>query len=155
MTTRYMARVSRSRRSQRGNAMVEFALAAGLLIPMVLGIFQFGYSFYIYNRLVAAVRDGARYASLRAYDSPTTTPSSAYLAAVQNAVVYGHPGGGDQSVLPGLTTDKVAVAVTMIDGVPDMITVKITNFSVDAVVKTMQWTNKPEASFRFEGTFQP
>ena len=36
------------------------------------GIFQFAYSFYVYNTLVVAVREGARYASIKPYDSTTT-----------------------------------------------------------------------------------
>ncbi len=103
--------------------MVEFALAVGLLLPLLFGTFEFGYAFYTYNRLVAAVREGGRYASLRVYDSSTTTPSDTYLTAVKNAVVYGDPAGSGTPVVSGLTTDKVGVSVVMDKGVPDMITV--------------------------------
>ena len=50
-------------RSTRGNAMVEFALAATLLVPVFVAVFQFGYGMYTYNELVEAVRAGVRYAS--------------------------------------------------------------------------------------------
>ena len=140
---------------RRGNAMVEFALAASLLIPGLLGMFQFGYSFFMYNRLVAAIRQGARYASVLTYQSASSTPPAAYLTAVRNTVVYGDPAGGSEPVVPGLTTSNISVQMTMVEGVPDMVTVSLNSFSVDAVVKTLTFTTKPEASFRFEGRFAP
>ena len=146
---------SARRARQRGNAMVEFGLAMALLIPIMFGVFQFGYGFYHYNRLVGAVREGARYASLRTYDSASTTPSNGYLTAVKNTVVYGSPSGGTTPVVPGLSTGAVNVSVTMPAGVPDMIAVRVSSFSVDTIFKTLTWQNKPEASFRFEGTFTP
>ena len=45
---------------ERGNALIEFALSFFLLFAMFAGIFQFAYSFYVYNALVTAVREGAR-----------------------------------------------------------------------------------------------
>jgi len=139
----------------RGNAMVELALSVAVLVPLLLGVFQFGYAFYTYNRLVAAVREGARYGALRTYDSSTTTPSGAYLTAVRNITVYGDPAGGTNPVVSGLSAGQVAVSVTMSNGVPDMITVSLSSFSADTVVKTMTWTGKPAASFRFEGRYAP
>ncbi len=148
------ARGSRRRR-QTGNALVEFAVAAGLLIPCFVGVFEFGYGFYVYNRLTAAVRGGARYASLLRYDSASTNPSNAYASAVQNAVVYGDPDGGTSPVVPGLTTDQVTITMQFANEVPDVVTVAISNFSLDTVFTTLNWGNKPAASFRYEGTFAP
>ena len=65
-------------RARRGNAMLEFALASSILVPLFAGVFQFGYTLYVYNNLDSAVRGGARYASLRAYDSATASPSAAF-----------------------------------------------------------------------------
>lgn len=146
-----MKRTSRT----RGNAMVEFALAVGVLLPMLFGTFEFGYAFYTYNRLIAAVREGGRYASLRAYDSSTTTPSDAYLAAVQNAVVYANPAGSGTPVVSGLTTDQIGVTMTMVNGVPDMVTVSVTSFTMDTLIKTFNLANKPSAAFRYEGRYAP
>ena len=50
---------------RKGNAMLEFALATGILLPAFVGTFQFGYTFYVYNNLDTAVRGGARYASMQ------------------------------------------------------------------------------------------
>lgn len=70
--------------SRSGSAILEFALSFVLIFPLLAGSFQFGYSFYVYNRMQTAVEGGARYASLRTYDSETATPSPAYLNAVRN-----------------------------------------------------------------------
>lgn len=55
------------RKRQRGNAFIEFALAAGILLPVMAGTFQFGFTFYTYNLLQAAVSNGGRYAAYRTY----------------------------------------------------------------------------------------
>jgi hypothetical protein len=65
--------------------MLGLALATGILVPAFTGTFQFGYTFYVYNNLESAVRGGARYASMRNYDSRTATPSAAFTTAVQDA----------------------------------------------------------------------
>ena len=63
-----MTRLFRNRlRSRRGNALVEFAIASTVLIPIFVGTFQFGYSFYVYNLISTQIRSGARYASLRTF----------------------------------------------------------------------------------------
>src|SRR6185295_3771716 len=119
----------------RGSAMVEFALSVSLLVPVLVGVFQFGYAFYTYNRLIVAIRSGARYAALRTYDSSTSTPTDAYLSAVRNAVVYGNPNGGTDPVVPGLSTGQVAVTITMDKSLPDMATVYLTSFTANTMVK--------------------
>lgn len=135
--------------------MVEFALSVSILVPVFVGVFQFGYAFYTYNRLMVAIRSGARYAALCTYDSSTSTPTDAYLSAVRNAVVYGNPNGGTDPVVAGLSTGQVGVSVTMNKSVPDMVTVYLTSFTANTIVKNMTWTGKPAAAFRFEGRYAP
>ena len=143
------------RRGRRGNALVEFALSFGLLFAVFAGVFQFGYVYYVYNTLESAVRGGARYASLRVYDSATSTPSSAYLTAVRNMVVYGNPSASGQALAPGLTPEKVSVTVAMEKKVPARITVAITNYTVSAVVRSFTLADKPRVTFPFTGRFAP
>jgi Flp pilus assembly protein TadG len=135
--------------------MVEFALASSILIPCFVGVFQFGYAFYNYNRLVGAVRAGARYAALRQYDSASTTPSTAYADAVKNVVVYGSPTTGTAAVVPGLTTSQVQVQMRFVNSAPDQVKVYLSSFTLDTVFRTMQWSGKPAASFRYEGVWAP
>jgi len=143
------------RRGKRGNALVEFALSFGLLFSIFAGVFQFGYAYYVYNTLESAARGGARYASVRVYDSATSTPSSSYLTAVKNMVVYGNPAGTGQPVAAGLTPEKVNLTVAMDRNVPARISVAITDYTIDGVVRTFTLTNKPRVTFPFVGRFAP
>ena len=135
--------------------MIEFALSFSLLFAVFSGVFQFGYAFYVYNSLESAVRSGVRYASLRTYDSATATPSAAYLTAVRNMVVYADPAGVGQSVARGLTPANVTLSVTMDHGVPALVAVGITNYTISAVVRSFTLTNKPNAAFPYMGRFAP
>lgn len=143
------------RRGERGNAMIEFALSFSLLFAVFSGVFQFGYAFYVYNSLESAVRSGVRYASLRTYDSATATPSSTYLTAVQNMVVYGDPAGAGQSVARGLTPANVTVTVTMTNNVPALVAVGITGYTINGVLRSFTLTSKPKATFPYMGRFAP
>ena len=146
---------------ERGNALIEFALSFFLLFAVFSGIFQFAYSFYVYNALVTAVREGARYASLKPYDSTTTTPSSTFQTAVQNMVVYGdaNPVHGAAPVVAGLTNGNVAVVPT--GGgtgtltAPTQMSVSIKNFKVDSVFGSWTLINKPNATFPYTGILTP
>jgi Flp pilus assembly protein TadG len=138
-------------RSRSGNAILEFALSFVLIFPLLAGSFQFGYSFYLYNRMQTAVEGGARYASLRTYDSLTATPSQAYLNAVRNQVVYGNPNGGASPVLPGLTPGRVAVTMTFVSGAPRSVTVSVVNYQLNAVFQTLTFNNKPQVTMPYVG----
>src|SRR5882724_8796693 len=101
-------------RSRRGNAMLEFGLASLVLIPMFLGTFQFGYTFYVYNLMTTQVRAGARYASMRTFRCGNPASITNFKAHVKNVVIYGTPtaGGAGTNLVPGLTDpDKVDVQI--------------------------------------------
>ncbi len=142
------------RRRQSGNALIEFALAFGFLFPLLTGTFQFGYAFFLYNQLQTAVRQGARFAAFKTYDSSSTTPSTAFLNSVQNAVVYGNPAGGSVPVVKSLTTSNVNLSVTFANGIPKMMTVSIQNYTLDALLRTFT-LNRPSASFSYVGVYAP
>ena len=146
---------------ERGNALIEFALSFFLIFAVFSGIFQFAYSFYVYNTLVVAVREGARYASLKPYDSTTTTPTAGFRDAVRNMVVYGdpQPANGAQPIVPGIQTSNVTLTVTGGGSgtltAPAQMTVSITGFSVDAVFGTWNLNGKPNATFPYMGILTP
>jgi len=142
-------------RCRRGNIMIEFAIGAGVLTSIFAGTFQFGYTFYQYNLLKNAVGDGARYASLRPYDSSTSTPSSTFQQAVQNMVVYGDPAGGTSPMAPHLSTSNVNLNVTFTNGVPTAMTVSITGYTIGAVFGSTTLTNKPSVTYAYQGIYQP
>lgn len=116
--TRHIAPTARER---RGQALVEFALVAPVLLLILLAVVQLGFLFGAQIGLINAVREAARYGSL----SPTTTSSTAaangaaiesYLrttllprsvptyraASVEQIAIaycaYQNPGGGSYSV---------------------------------------------------------
>jgi hypothetical protein len=110
---------------------------------------------------VTAVREGARYASLKPYDSRTTTPTSAFQTAVQNMVVYGNssPADGAAPIVPGLTAGNVQLTVTGGGAgtltAPTQITVSITGFQVDSVFGKWNLNGKPNATFPYTGILTP
>ena len=120
------------RNDKRGNVLVELTLSLTFLTTLFTGLWQYGYSCYLYAELEQAVRAGSRYASLKRYDSATTTPTSSFRTAVQNVVVYGDPApaNGATPIAPGLTAGNVALTVAFAGGVPSGITVSINNYRV-------------------------
>ena len=154
--------------SRRGNAMVEFALASFVLIPIFIGTFQFGYTFYIYNLLGTQIRAGARYASMRTFNCSDSKSILSFKTAVQNMVVYGNsiPGKSDPVVVSGLTASQIDVKIKAADGITDAdsthvpITVTVsttagTPFTVDAVFKTFSFSGYPNLQFPYTGQFAP
>jgi Flp pilus assembly protein TadG len=142
------------RKRQRGNALIEMALAMVVLVPIFLGVFQFGLAFFYYNQLASAVRAGARYASYLTYDSPSATPSNAYQQAVRNMTVYGNPRGGAQPVVSNLTPAHINVSVTAVNGVPRYVRVGVREFSMNVILRTLK-VSRPEAEFPYLGVYSP
>ena len=151
-------RMTVSRPTRSGSVLVEFTLSAAFLIALFLGVWQFGYGFFIYNELEEAVRAGARYASLATYNSANSTPTAAFQTAVQNVVVYGNPVGGTTPLAPGLTTANVSVTVTFsntVPGVPTEMTVSITGYQLPTYFGSQTLNGKPTTAFPFVGVFGP
>jgi Flp pilus assembly protein TadG len=156
------AAISRSRR-QRGNAMIEFALSALVLATMFLATFQFGYTFYVYSRLQTAIRNGARYASIRTIRTGSSASITNFKTAVQQMVVYGSPTAtAGTPVVPGLTTSGITVNVTGSSGaaasssvMPYKVQVYVSNYSLDALFKTYSFSSKPYENFPYVGIWQP
>ena len=142
-------------RNCRGSAMLEFAIGAGMLVSAFTGTFQFGYTFYQYNRLTNAVNGAARYASLRAYDSASNNPSNAFSTAVKNMAVYGNPAGGTTPVVPGLSTSNVYVTVTFVNSVPAFMSVDIRGYSINSVVAVTACNSKPKVTYPYLGLYMP
>ena len=143
---------------QRGSVTVEFALSLLLLIPVFLGTWAFGFTFFQYAQLENAVRAGARYASERTYDSASTTPSSAFLTAVRKVTVYGNPGADPSSATPlvaVLTPGNVQLPVTFTSGAPSAMTVAVTNFQLQSYTNKVTLNGKPYVWFPYLGTWGP
>ncbi len=142
----------RTSKRQSGSALVELTIAIPLLVSLFLGSWQFGYAFYLYDELTQAVRAGGRYASVRHYLSLTSTPTTEYIQAVRNMVVYGHPNGGTEPVVRGLRPEHVEVQMTFEKNIPARVTIRINNFSV-GTFWTINLQNKPWADFPYLGVW--
>ena len=153
--SRLTEKTLRLARNRAGSIMIEFALGSGVLLAAFTGTFQFGYTFLQYNNLANAVARGARYASLVPYDSATTTPSTAFQAAVQNMVLCGSPATCASPVLSGLTTDNVILTVTFTNGVPSGMKVAINGYTINSVFATTTLTNKPQVTYAYQGIWAP
>jgi Flp pilus assembly protein TadG len=151
----------RPRLLRKGTAALEFAIGSGVFVALFTGTFGFGYTFYTYNKLETATRNGSRYGGLLVYDQNVQTvnsvPSSSFVTAVKNVTVYGtdNPGEGAVPVVGGLTTANVAVDVLFANGEPDTVTVSIRDYQVRALFQTWTANQKPRSTFRFMGRFAP
>ena len=72
------------RRSERGTALVEFALVAPLLFLLIFGIIDFGRALNYYNQVTQLAGQGARAASVNRMLDGTAISST---TALQNALV--------------------------------------------------------------------
>jgi Flp pilus assembly protein TadG len=82
----------RDRRSDRGQALVEFSLAVSVFLVLIMGIVDFGLSIYKYNGVSQAAREIARVASV--YQGPTNFGVSPQLTAVVATQKHLIPGLG-------------------------------------------------------------
>jgi Flp pilus assembly protein TadG len=135
-------------KSERGNALLEFALGFSLLWALFAGIYQFGYSFYVYNTVLTSVGNAAELGSKMTYD--TASPST-YTTALKNMVVYGSTTAGSTPIVPGLSTSNVTVAVNPAGGIPTDVTITINNFTIDAVFTRFTFNGKPRGTAVYMG----
>lgn len=140
---------------KKGAALVEFALAFVILIPLVAGAFQYSIGFLQALRLEAAVRAAALYGSQLPYLSSTETPDSGFLIAVQNMALYGKPEDTGKPLIPTLRPEHVAVQVSLVAGVPRTVSVSIRGFTLVLPTGNRLLDGKPASSFPFRGRFEP
>jgi Flp pilus assembly protein TadG len=108
------APVSSERRSERGAAVVEFALVLPLLLMLVLGAIDWGWYFYLREVVTNAAREGARVGSVSAVGGAAAS-SAAQTAASTYLTNLGLRGGSATATTPdlgGSHTVRVIVAYT-------------------------------------------
>jgi hypothetical protein len=126
--------------------MLELALTAGVMVACLGGALEFGYTFYVYNQLLSAVGNGARYAALR----PHTADPEADQAAIRNLVVFGtaKPAPAAVALVPNLKPEHVEVEFVPGAG---RVRVGIRNFVVDAVFARFAFDGRPVVEFPYLG----
>ena len=140
---------------ERGHAMLELAISAGVMVSCLVGTFQFGYTFHTYNQLVTAVGNGARYAAQRTYRSGGGDIEQGN-AAIRNMVVYGdaQPAPEAVPVAPKLTSAEVDVRWDLAgDGTPLNVTVAIRGYTMDAIFRSFTFNGRPSVEFPFVGKY--
>ena len=142
------------RSSSRGNAIVEFAVAFGLLLTIFTGVWQFGYAFYIYNQLESGVRNAARYAALIDYDGGSWN-SVTFNDKIKNMLVYGKPAvtASDKPIVPGLAVANARVTITFSGTVPSRIQVDVIDYQIETFFKKYSLTGKPRCTFDYMGRY--
>src|SRR5271163_827287 len=123
---------------RKGTALIEFAGSLVLISTVFTGVFQLGQSFYTYNRLVNAVRQGARFASRQ----PEAN------GAVQKLIVYGVPDPAPDAVplITGLSERNVQVIVAN-----HKATVVIRDFMLTGLFSSSVLDGKPSVTFPITG----
>jgi Flp pilus assembly protein TadG len=144
-----MCSIAKSRDPRKGSTLVEFAISFTVLWLLLGGVFTFGYTFYVYNRLQTAVAGAAQYAAVSDYDSSN---SAAYTTAIQNLVLYGDITAGTTPIVPGLTASNVQVLVTTDSStVPRDVVVAVNDYSINTLFQRITLTGKPRAVVLFTG----
>jgi hypothetical protein len=143
-----MQQSQRDKKSLRGSSIVEFAVGIGVLWLLFSGVYQFGYSFYIYNKLQTNVNNAAVFATWYTYDVSNT---SAFSTGLKNLVVYGSLASGTKPVVPGLTTGNVDIQINPIGGYPTDITIRIKNYQIASIFARYMLQDKPRVTTLYMG----
>ena len=147
------------KQSQRGHAMIELAVSAGVMVACLAGTVQFGYTFYVYNELVTAVGNGGRYAAMRTYRAAGSPDIEKGKAAIRNMVVYGdsRPAPNALPQVSNLKPEQVQVDWVMDEAgtKPVAVNVMIADYTVDAAFGMFRFTGKPAVEYPFVGRFAP
>ncbi len=136
------------KQSELGNAVLEFALGFSVFLLLFAGVFQYGYTMYVYNALMTSVTNAAQMGAKLDYD--TASPST-FTSQVQNMVLYGDISAGTTAIIPGLAASNINISVNPADSMPTDVTITIQNFSVDAVFTKFAFNGKPRVTAVYMG----
>ncbi len=120
-----MSRIKLIRSDDRGATLVEFAIAATVVLTGMFAVIEFGRALWVHNALSDAARRGARYAVIHSADD---------VDKVKNVVVYGDPAGGTQPLVNNLTTGNVTVNYSQFALNKGTVSVSVTNYQFQFVI---------------------
>jgi hypothetical protein len=132
-----------SRTGQRGQALIEFAIGFFVLWLVFAGVYQFGYSFWVYNQLLTSVSNAAQLGSKMQFDLANRSGATTSL---QNMVLYGSTSAGARPMVSGLTASNVTVRFlpeptnSIPSPVPEFVSIEITNYTIDAIFRTFTFS---------------
>ena len=101
MKPRPLSKTGRShdRRRERGQALVELAMIAPVLIILMLGAIDFGRVYFAYVAVTNGARNGADYASAGSVEAADLTTIKAAVVADTNELLNTSPTNPDVTVL--------------------------------------------------------
>ncbi|TBW54341.1 pilus assembly protein [Marinobacter halodurans] len=106
-----MKKHPRLKQKQHGIAMLEFMVAAPLLIVVTLAVTEMAWAFHQYHTMTRATRDGARYMASSALIGSVGIIylDSTLVQETGNLVVFGNVGGTGSPLLPDWSAAEVTV----------------------------------------------
>jgi Flp pilus assembly protein TadG len=98
-------------KTQRGVAMVEFAIILPVMLLLMLGVTEIGRLLIRYNALTKHVHEGARYAASQVLNGTTGTVviDAQIETEVRNLVVYGNIAGTGNAYLENLAPNQITL----------------------------------------------
>jgi Flp pilus assembly protein TadG len=117
--------------SERGTAIVEFAITAAFFLMIIMAVVSGGHLFFTHNALVESTRRGARYASTLARPvTQSCVNNSTTVDPVKNMVLYGTPTVGTTTLVNNLQASNVTVCYSADYGVAQgTVSVKIEGYN--------------------------
>ncbi len=113
-----------TRRANRGSSLIEFALAAAFLAPLLMGAAQFLEAYRRVATLERATSQAAHAAAGMPFDSASELPSASYVRAVTDAVLAA------AGPVAGFTREHVRVRMRFAADRPHQVQVWIEGYSV-------------------------
>lgn len=118
------------KKTQKGVAIVEFALILPFLLVLTFITTEFGRAIWEYNSLTKSVRDAARYLSLQ-------TPGNAQaITRARNLAIYGNLSGTGTPLAVGLSASNVPNPTWQTAGtapVINTVTIRITGYTFNSM----------------------
>lgn len=121
-------------RTQKGVAIIEFALILPFLLLLTFITTEFGRAIWQYNTLTKSVRDSVRYLSLQTPGDPVA------IAKARNLTVYGNLTGTGTPLAEGLSTSNVPDPTWQTAGtnpVINTVTIRITGYTFNSMFSTV------------------
>ena len=140
-------------RSERGAALIEFALVLPLLLVLVSGIIDFGRALFMLNNLTNSARAGARFAAAKATsDVETAAFQDSVRTFVRDYII------AMESDAPAVTNDMIGITLTPNGPQPQTIAVTIQDYPFNAITPLPALVGMDDLSmpavtvtFRWEG----
>ena len=108
--------------SEKGSELVETSAVILLFMMLVMGVFQFGRGYNIYQNITNAAREGARFAVAPERGGGVTYPTTSEIRSVVvnylNSANLADPGATRLQILPNQSLGGVAACNPAVSGSP-------------------------------------